>query len=343
MKIRVAYHDIQPNGYREFAQMFVEALRREYAVVTDTLTVGHKKSSASGDATVNIVVTTPEHFQGQIIQGATNLGYTMWESSRIRPDWAEACNLMQGIIVPALNSKEALIRSGVTVPIHIVPPFVDLAAFPAKVHSGVFTFLSIFQWGERKDPETLLRAYWEEFSTTENVRLIIKTWPFFGETQNHIKWGIEGVRRSMRLSSHAKLTVLDGNLPREEILGLHALADCYVSSHHGEGWSMPLMDAMASGTPCVATGYGGNLAFMNAMNSFLVDYTEVPAEPKNPWLRSVYGGSTWAQADLTDLRTKMRAVFESSHGERLLGQLARHDMAAFSVANTAAAFRSLGP
>ena len=43
-----------------------------------------------------------------------------------------------------------------------------------------------------------------------------------------------------------------------------------ILSHHGR----ELSEAMAFGNPVVATGYSGNLEFMNGENSFLVNFQE---------------------------------------------------------------------
>ena len=51
-----------------------------------------------------------------------------------------------------------------------------------------------------------------------------------------------------------------------------AACDCYVSLHRSEGFGLTLAEAMAIGKPAIGTGYSGNLDFMNAENSYLVDY-----------------------------------------------------------------------
>jgi glycosyltransferase involved in cell wall biosynthesis len=55
-----------------------------------------------------------------------------------------------------------------------------------------------------------------------------------------------------------------------ELLRLYLAADCYVSAHWGEGWGLPLAEAMAVGLPVVATNFSGNTQFMTKENSFLV-------------------------------------------------------------------------
>ena len=60
---------------------------------------------------------------------------------------------------------------------------------------------------------------------------------------------------------------------------LTALCDCYVSLHRAEGFGFGPAEAMWLGKPVIATGYSGNLDFMTAENSLLVDYRLVRIGP----------------------------------------------------------------
>ena len=64
--------------------------------------------------------------------------------------------------------------------------------------------------------------------------------------------------------------------------------DALVAPSRGEGFGLPLAEAMFSGLPVVATGYGGHMDFCDADNTYLVDYSFARAEthfglPNSMW------------------------------------------------------------
>ena len=76
--------------------------------------------------------------------------------------------------------------------------------------------------------------------------------------------------------ARANVHVRDGYVTREEHQALVAACDAFVSLHRAEGYGLHLAEAMAHGKPVVATGYSGNLEFMDDTNSRLVPFTLVP-------------------------------------------------------------------
>jgi len=106
------------------------------------------------------------------------IGYTMLEVDGLPREWVAACNAMDEIWTPGRWGATVFADAGVTRPIVVMPLGYDPARFrpdgPAHRIAGRFTFLSIFEWGERKAPEVLLRAYAAAFTRRDDVLLVLR-------------------------------------------------------------------------------------------------------------------------------------------------------------------------
>jgi glycosyltransferase involved in cell wall biosynthesis len=100
--------------------------------------------------------------------------------------------------------------------------------------------------------------------------------------------------------------------------------------HRSEGFGLTMAEAMLLGKPVIATGYSGNLDFMTADTSLLVDYERVPItlEPSAPGgsgpdLPTYPRGSFWAEPSVDQTAELMRWVYEHPDQARALGHRAR--------------------
>ncbi|WP_138493630.1 glycosyltransferase [Paenibacillus pinistramenti] len=268
---------------------------------------------------------------------------TVWETTRIPMRWKPHMNKFDAIFVPSRHNKEALRRSGVKVPVHIVPHGVDTRQYnpgnPKLRISGAqgrFVFVSVFGFQHRKNPETLLRAYWEEFSASDPVMLVIKTSGYAAyETEAWIKARIRHYKERLRLGRQtAPVKVIGRSLAPGQLRGLYTLGNAFVLPTRGEGVGLPFLEAMASGIPVIATGWGGHMDFLNSRNSFPVSYQlRNPAISMNSphaiarSFRSLFAekGQLWAEAELSSLKRQMRKAYENPGLCRSKGQQARQD------------------
>ena len=86
---------------------------------------------------------------------------------------------------------------------------------------------------------------------------------------------------------------------------LQASCDCYVSLHRSEGLGLGMAECMLLGKPVVATAYSGNLAFMDADNSCLVDYSLIPVrEGEYP----AWQDQHWAEPDIEQAAAYLRRL-----------------------------------
>jgi glycosyltransferase involved in cell wall biosynthesis len=74
---------------------------------------------------------------------------------------------------------------------------------------------------------------------------------------------------------------------------------------------MGLSAAMAFGKPVIATGYSGNMQYMNSENSLPVPYTLTPVSPEMLRLVPLFTENMrWAEPDLAQMAELMRKVVE---------------------------------
>ena len=83
-----------------------------------------------------------------------------------------------------------------------------------------------------------------------------------------------------------------------------------------------MAEAMALGKPVIATGYSGNLDFMDEESALLVEYERVAVPPGD-----LYAGGTWAEPDVTHAAALMREVHDAPDTAAARGALARRRVA----------------
>jgi glycosyltransferase involved in cell wall biosynthesis len=117
---------------------------------------------------------------------------------------------------------------------------------------------------------------------------------------------LQRLRRA--IDRHPNIEVRVADLSRTDLYGLISACDGYVSLHRSEGFGYTCAEAMSYGKPVVATGYSGNMQFMDETNSYPVRYREVEASVQDgPFVR----GSLWAEPDVAHAAELMRRVYEN--------------------------------
>ena len=283
------------------------------------------------------VIHGPGYTLERCDEAAYCVGRTMFETDRLPPDWVERCNRMDEIWVPSQLTLEAFHGAGVRVPLTKIPEGVDTERFrpglePLSIPGArKRVFLSIFEWIYRKGWDVLLAAWAKAFKATDDVCLVLRTYPPNGADRPDAQALIEqrindclkhglGIRRE----DIAPIIVLAGQIPESDMPRLYATAHAYVSPSRGEGWGRTPMEAMACGLPTIATRWGGTQEFMNDQNSLQIDYSmvEVDERCEIPF----YRGHRWAEPSVEHLATLLRRVIDEPSTMVALGQRAREDM-----------------
>jgi glycosyltransferase involved in cell wall biosynthesis len=234
--------------------------------------------------------------------------YWNWELETVPDEWVEAAELVDEIWSPTRFVADAM-RARMPCPVHHMLPGVEVGLVEKvrrsslNIPEGHFVFLFMFDLHSqvhRKNPGAVFRAFREAFREDDKATLVIKTTggDIHSADLNQLRETIRG----------ANVILLDKLLKRAQAYGLIAMSDCFVSLHRSEGFGLGLAEAMLMAKPVIATGYSGNLDFMNRNNSLLVDYERVEIKEDRP----IYTrGNFWAEPSVRQAAAFMREVYEN--------------------------------
>jgi GT2 family glycosyltransferase/glycosyltransferase involved in cell wall biosynthesis len=244
------------------------------------------------------------------------IGYTMLEVDGLPREWVRRANMMDEVWTPSSFNADTFRASGVERPIYVMPLGVNPAYFNPHLKrypvNGVFTFLSAFEWGERKAPELLLRAFNDEFSSDEQAVLVCKAYNQDAMVNIPREVGQLGLREE----GGRVVFSINEMIPAHQLGALYRSADCFVLPSRGEGWGLPLLEAMACGLPVIATAYGAQTDFINDAIAYPLSIEGmVKAEAKCPY----YQGFRWANPSYEHLRGLLRHVYGNREEARLKG------------------------
>ena len=342
----VSWHSIleSPTGYAVSCAELLRALDRNRVRVIYRYAYGpgtpgpDSEPQETGDHLLDVLRARPDppepgytvsYTQGDIFErppGRYRVGYTMLEVDGFPREWVRQASEMDEVWVPTEFNRRGFLDSGLKKPLFVIPLGIDpdhfhpdIAGYPNPL--GDFVFLSSFEWGPRKAPDLLLKTFNETFKAREPVRLLCKI-----TNRNPSIRIVDEIRRFELQEGGGRISfILNRQFPYSELGSLYRSADCYVSAGRGEGWDLPLMEAMACGLPAIATDWGAHTDYTHEGICYLLrSRGTVPADPTNPYYREF----RWADPDPDHLRALLREVYEDRDGARSRGLAAAAEIAA---------------
>lgn len=254
-----------------------------------------------------------------------NIALWYWELERFPARWHSNFDFYDELWVPTDFCREAFAAVSpipvrkITYPLRCEDaPAPDRARFGLTESARVFLFTfdhhSVI---ERKNPLGVIEAFRRAFGASDDAVLVLKSINAAHNPRGQalIQQAVQGLN----------VRHIEAHLTGAEMTALLTTCDCYVSLHRSEGLGLDMAQAMALGKPVIATGYSGNLEFMNAGNSLLVNSER--AELTDDY--GPYGkGNVWAEPSLDHAAELMRGVYAYPDGAARLGDRAQSDIQA---------------
>lgn len=268
---------------------------------------------------------TMSHLGEEFFRGRYNIGIWAWELPRFPAKWHDRFPYYDEIWVGTSFIASTLATVS-PIPIVRIPPVMTVDnpgdARRGRARLGIapdeFVFLFMFDFHsffERKNPLAVIEAFRRAFAPTDRVRLFIKCVnPSFDR---------EAAARMEQRASGYPVTIIPEYWSGPQVRDLMAACDAYVSLHRSEGTGLTMSEAMAIGKPVIATGWSGNVDFMNVSNSYPVRYNLIELEHNvGPYQR----GETWADPSVEHAAYCMRRVFEDREEARAIGRAAQREI-----------------
>lgn len=235
-----------------------------------------------------------------------------WEYGAVPRSWASfAIETADEVWCYTRYVRECYEDAGVAADkLKVVPLGVDLASFNlsgktiALPEAGC-TFLFVGGTIPRKGIDVLLQGYVEAFSHRDDVLLVVKG---FGSQSFYKGSGItdlvEALERARPVAP--RLLYIENDMTDSDLAALYRSCDVLVHPYRGEGYGLPVAEALACGKPVITTRGGSTDDFVPADASWQVAATRTTLRPEVLGIPEPAGEAYWLEPDLQSLIASLR-------------------------------------
>lgn len=331
------------SGLGESARLYVQALRAVgYPVAVRNIDIGipHDMDDTSMEGLIrsdmpygiNLIFVNPDYLDAAIasigrgsLVGRYSIACWFWELESFPAEWTPALQIVDEIMVSSDFIRKAIEPVTDKPMLHVPLPVGEVDDHGLRrsdfgLDENAFVFLTSFDFNsfvDRKNPLGTVEAFRRAFGNARSdVQLLVKS----SNGHRHP----EKLRQLLNaVAGDRRILVRDEVIGRKEFQALQKCVDAYVSLHRAEGFGLGIAECMHMGKPVIATGWSGNMEYMTAGNSCLVDYELIPVG-EGEYLH--YQGQRWADPDVSHAADYMRRLVADPQFRADIGAQAAFDM-----------------
>lgn len=261
-------------------------------------------------------------------------GWTFFELDRLTPDEVHQVNCLDVMFASSNWAAGVMRDSGVTAPVVVAQPGVDLEVFNPAVRPrwhpdlgpppgrDTTVFINSGKWSVQKGHDVLLDAFHRAFRPDDDVLLVtacfhpLRAGDFDGPAESE-KWA--AMYLDSDLGRAGRVRCVRSRLgSQHELAALNAAADCGVFLSRAEGWGLGSAELLAMGKHVVMTDCTAHADYGAKAGARMVPAPGLEEAEEWPFLPA--GRGRWGRFDEAVMKTAadaLRQVHEDKRAGRL--------------------------
>jgi autotransporter strand-loop-strand O-heptosyltransferase len=263
------------------------------------------------DNDIHLVLNETDHhyFYDTKLYNGYKIAYNVWETTLYPEHFFKKLLEYDELWLPTKWQRDCVVAQGYPKnKTFIMPEGVDVEIFkPAEIKpKKKFQFLYFGRWDYRKSTTEVVRAFAEEFANQDDVELILSA---------DNPYSVDGFQTTQERLTHYKIDAKNIRIvhfpSREEYVEFIQQGNVFLSCARSEGWNLPLIEAMACGTPAIYSDWGGQLKFAEGKGLPVKILEERPASDGQGLQFNRQANGNYCEPDFEDLKAVMRFAYEN--------------------------------
>ncbi len=274
----------------------------------------------------------PSNFSRYKIGNSKAITIYNFETTVLPKGWSRLANVHLDRLLPSSKfSHDIFVSNGVKPEkMTIIPHGVNIDNYnpdmlPFNIPGAKsFKFLNVGINHKRKGYDILFEAYANEFTSKDDVSLIIKL-GYSGPVAKTFNLNVQQLWKNISSKKDVPHVVFIKD-QFESMAGLYTACDAYVSASRSEGFGLTLLEAIACGLPVIAPRYGGHLDFLKDDYAMLIDTKVVHCPVEMQYWIAKPNNAMIGEPSKEHLAHLMREMYNNHEDEKRKVELIREDL-----------------